>query len=158
MHACSGIVFANKAVFQTYGFHFTFALTEVHTAFTLVGMLVLARVGMFEMKRIPQARLAQLAAAYVGYIVLCNLSLKVNTVGFYQVCVCVWGGLMLGCPAHVYAIDKGSIISPLLVLVLAGHEDSRCDPHTLTLCVQTGSHWILRQPSMWHALIGDNNA
>lgn len=86
MHACrSGIVFANKAVFQTYGFHFTFALTEVHTAFTLVGMLVLARVGMFEMKQIPQARLAQLAAAYVGYIVLCNLSLKVNTVGFYQV-------------------------------------------------------------------------
>ncbi len=76
---------ADQAVFQTYGFRFTFALTEVHTAFTLLGMLVLARVGMFEIKAIPQAKLAQLAAAYVGYIVLCNLSLKVNTVGFYQV-------------------------------------------------------------------------
>lgn len=73
-----------QAVFQSYGFHFTFALTEVHTIFTLLGMLVLARLGWFEMKQIPQSKLAQLAAAYVGYIVLCNLSLKVNTVGFYQ--------------------------------------------------------------------------
>ena len=48
-------------------------------------MLVLAKMGYFEVKQIPQARLTQLAAAYVGYIVLCNLSLKVNTVGFYQV-------------------------------------------------------------------------
>jgi solute carrier family 35 protein E3 len=78
-------VFANKAVFQNYGFHFTFALTEVHTAFTLVSMLLLSRLGFFEVKSIPQSRLTQLAAAYVGYIVLCNLSLKVNTVGFYQV-------------------------------------------------------------------------
>lgn len=78
-------MFANKAVFQTYGFHFTFALTEVHTVFTLLGMLVMARLGVFETKRLPQRALMQLAAAYVGYIVLCNLSLKVNTVGFYQV-------------------------------------------------------------------------
>ena len=78
-------------MFQTYGFHFTFALTEVHTAFTLLGMLALARAGWFEMKAIPQAKLAQLAAAYVGYIVLCNLSLKVNTVGFYQVGGCYGG-------------------------------------------------------------------
>jgi hypothetical protein len=78
-------VFANKAVFQTYGFHFTFALTEVHTAFTLLGMIIMSRMGFFESKRLPTGSLMQLAAAYVGYIVLCNLSLKVNTVGFYQV-------------------------------------------------------------------------
>ena len=52
--------------------------------FTLLGMLALAKLGWFEIKQIPQSKLAQLAAAYVGYIVLCNLSLKVNTVGFYQ--------------------------------------------------------------------------
>uniref|UniRef100_A0A7R9VK55 Sugar phosphate transporter domain-containing protein n=1 Tax=Chlamydomonas euryale TaxID=1486919 RepID=A0A7R9VK55_9CHLO len=83
--SASGIVFANKAVFQTYGFHFTFALTEVHTIFTMVGMLAMARLGVFERKRLPVKSLLQLAAAYVGYIVLCNLSLKMNTVGFYQV-------------------------------------------------------------------------
>eukprot|EP00198_Chlamydomonas_reinhardtii_P002336 XP_001691672.1 predicted protein [Chlamydomonas reinhardtii] len=83
--SASGIVFANKAVFQTYGFHFTYALTWIHTVFTLVGMRVFAAGGMFQVKSIPQARLVPLAAAYVAYIVLCNLSLKVNTVGFYQV-------------------------------------------------------------------------
>ncbi|GLC35896.1 hypothetical protein PLESTF_001237400 [Pleodorina starrii] len=83
--SASGIVFANKAVFQTYGFHFTYALTWIHTVFTLVGMRVFATGGMFSVKAISQRRLVPLAAAYVAYIVLCNLSLKVNTVGFYQV-------------------------------------------------------------------------
>eukprot|EP00877_Chromochloris_zofingiensis_P014008 jgi/Chrzof1/8861/Cz03g27040.t1 len=41
--------------------------------------------GMFEKKNLPQTRLTLLAASYVGYIVLCNLSLNINTVGFYQV-------------------------------------------------------------------------
>ncbi|KAG1659537.1 hypothetical protein FOA52_016160 [Chlamydomonas sp. UWO 241] len=45
----------------------------------------MSRLGVFERKRLPGGSLLQLATAYVGYIVLCNLSLKVNTVGFYQV-------------------------------------------------------------------------
>jgi hypothetical protein len=41
--------------------------------------------GMFQHKSLRSRQVLPLAAAYVGYIVLCNLSLKVNTVGFYQV-------------------------------------------------------------------------
>lgn len=41
--------------------------------------------GMFQHKPLRQLQVLPLAGAYVGYIVLCNLSLKVNTVGFYQV-------------------------------------------------------------------------
>lgn len=41
--------------------------------------------GMFSHKSLRARQVAPLAFAYVGYIVLCNLSLKVNTVGFYQV-------------------------------------------------------------------------
>ncbi|KAL6744932.1 triose-phosphate transporter family-domain-containing protein [Haematococcus lacustris] len=81
----SGIVFANKYVFTTCRFRFTYALTWIHTLFTLLGMTCFARCGMFETKKMPAGRLAPLAAAYVAYIVLCNLSLNVNTVGFYQV-------------------------------------------------------------------------
>lgn len=40
---------------------------------------------MFERKDVPKARLLPLAFAYVGYIVLCNLNLNVNPVGFYQI-------------------------------------------------------------------------
>ncbi len=67
------------------GFHFTCALTLVHTVTTMLGMTLFAQFGVFERKELPQSKLFALAASYVGYIVLCNLSLKVNTVGFYQV-------------------------------------------------------------------------
>lgn len=83
--SASGIVFANKMVFSTYGFHFTCALTFIHTLFTLVGMRIILATGMFQYKQLPQLQVLPLAAAYVGYIVLCNLSLKVNTVGLYQI-------------------------------------------------------------------------
>lgn len=83
--SASGIVFANKAVFSTYGFKFTCALTWIHTLCTLVGMRIFLRLGIFQYKKLPQLQLLPLAVAYVGYIVLCNLSLNVNTVGFYQV-------------------------------------------------------------------------
>lgn len=83
--AAAGIVFANKLVFTSFGFHFTCALTLIHTLFTLAGMHVCLALGVFEAKRLPANRLLPLSSAYVAYIVLCNLSLKVNTVGFYQV-------------------------------------------------------------------------
>jgi len=83
--SASGIVFANKMVFDHFGFKFTVALTWVHTAVTWVGINVMLKGGMFQAKSLPAARLLPLALAFVGYIVLCNLSLNLNTVGFYQV-------------------------------------------------------------------------
>lgn len=38
--SASGIVFANKAVMTTFGFKFIYALTLIHTIFTLVGMQI----------------------------------------------------------------------------------------------------------------------
>ena len=83
--SASGIVFANKSVFQHYDFRFTNALTLIHTLTTLVGMRLFAYYGAFPVKRLPARATAPLAAAYVGYIVLCNLNLKINSVSFYQV-------------------------------------------------------------------------
>lgn len=83
--SASGIVFANKLVFQNFGFKFTTALTWIHTLFTLVGMRVFCRMGMFERKPIPTSKLVTLAGAFVAYIVCCNLNLNFNTVGFYQI-------------------------------------------------------------------------
>eukprot|EP00879_Flechtneria_rotunda_P019748 GHRR01020752.1.p1 GENE.GHRR01020752.1~~GHRR01020752.1.p1 ORF type:complete len:315 (+),score=67.90 GHRR01020752.1:650-1594(+) len=83
--SASGIVFANKVVFANYNFKFTCALTWVHTMFTLIGMRLFLKAGMFIQKQVQPRQVFPLAAAYVGYIVLCNLSLNVNTVGFYQV-------------------------------------------------------------------------
>lgn len=79
------IVFANKWVFQHYNFKFVFALTWIHTVFTLVGMNVLSQIGFFVPKKIPNVKLIPIALGYVGYIVLCNVSLNINSVGFYQI-------------------------------------------------------------------------
>lgn len=100
--AASGIVFANKTVFQVFGFKFTTALTWVHTIFTLVGMRVFCKFGMFEYKMIPKMKLIPLASAYVGYIVLCNLNLNLNTVGFYQISKIAVAPAVLGIEATFF--------------------------------------------------------
>ena len=78
-------MFANKAVMTTFGFKFIYALTLIHTITTLFGMKAFAAFGMFEPKTLPKLSIAPLAGSYVGYIVLNNLNLQLNTVGFYQI-------------------------------------------------------------------------
>lgn len=41
--------------------------------------------GLFEAKALPARSLQDLAAAYVAYVVLGNVSLRINPVGFYQI-------------------------------------------------------------------------
>ena len=80
----TGIVFANKAVFTLFHFHFIYALTFTHAAITAVGMQLFCSMGLFEPKRLPVLHVLPLAATFVGYIVFWNLSLQINPVGFYQ--------------------------------------------------------------------------
>ena len=47
--------------------------------------MLLSAQGLFEKKVLLKRAIAPLAAAYVGYIVLNNLNLQINTVGFYQI-------------------------------------------------------------------------
>lgn len=81
--ACA-IVFANKAVLSVIGFKFTVALTCIHTVTTWVAARALCAAGVITPKPLPRRSVIALAAAFTGYIVLCNVSLLVNTVGFYQ--------------------------------------------------------------------------
>ncbi|KAK9813049.1 hypothetical protein WJX72_008061 [[Myrmecia] bisecta] len=83
--AAISIVMANKLVLSIYKFEFTYALTLIHTLTTMAGMILFASLGMFQPKAVPRLAVAPLAAAYVGYVVFNNLSLKLNTVGFYQI-------------------------------------------------------------------------
>lgn len=83
--AALSIVFANKAVFAVYRFPYPVYLTVIHTAFTTVGTHLMATGGVFEPKSIEWREVVDLAAAYVAYIVLGNVSIKMNPVGFYQV-------------------------------------------------------------------------
>lgn len=82
----SSIVFANKLVFEAYSFKYPIALTWAHTLATLAGSRIFARLGMFTPKTdIPVRKVLPLAVAFIGYIVLNNASLQINTVSFYQI-------------------------------------------------------------------------
>lgn len=68
-----------------YKFGYPVCLTWFHSIVTALGMLAMAAGGMFTVKKLPITKSAPVAAAYVGFIVFNNLSIKYNTVGFYQI-------------------------------------------------------------------------
>ncbi|KAJ3072805.1 hypothetical protein HK102_006161 [Quaeritorhiza haematococci] len=79
-----GIVLTNKWVFQVHNFSFGTVLTVIHFLVTFLGLELCARVGMFEKKRLPIWDILPLSASFCGFVVLTNLSLQYNSVGFYQ--------------------------------------------------------------------------
>ena len=97
--SASGIVFANKLVLSTFGFHFLSALALIHTVATVLGMHLFCWFGVFDAKYLPLRSTAPLAMAYVGYIVLNNLNLRLNTVGFYQISKIAVAPAVLGAEA-----------------------------------------------------------
>ncbi|CAN8073056.1 unnamed protein product [Agarophyton chilense] len=79
------IVVVNKLVYDKYGFNFAVTLTGFHLFCTFMLLLLTAKCGFFEIKRLPVRDVSKLAAGTMGFICLTNLSLQHNSVGFYQV-------------------------------------------------------------------------
>eukprot|EP00178_Gracilaria_changii_P021555 TRINITY_DN63_c1_g1_i1.p1 TRINITY_DN63_c1_g1~~TRINITY_DN63_c1_g1_i1.p1 ORF type:complete len:399 (+),score=95.54 TRINITY_DN63_c1_g1_i1:70-1197(+) len=87
LNFCSSvsIVVVNKIVMDKYGFRFATTLTAFHLLCTFALLLLTAKCGVFEIKRLPLRDVSKLAAGTMGFICLTNLSLQYNSVGFYQV-------------------------------------------------------------------------
>lgn len=79
------IVVVNKLVYDKFGFGYAVTLTGFHLACTFLLLLITSRLGVFEIKRLPLLQVSKLAAGTMGFITLTNLSLKHNSIGFYQV-------------------------------------------------------------------------
>eukprot|EP01067_Filipodium_phascolosomae_P001788 Filipodium_phascolosomae@DN2146_c0_g1_i1.p1 len=78
------LISVNKALFQS-GFKWSTLLTMVHFGVTALGMEMAAFFGLFEKKFVKASRIVQIAAAFCGFVVFTNLSLKYNVVGVYQI-------------------------------------------------------------------------
>lgn len=87
LNFCSSIslVVVNKMVMDHHHFRFAVTLTCFHLCCTFILLLFTARLGVFEIKRLPLKDVSKLAAGTMGFICLTNLSLQHNSVGFYQV-------------------------------------------------------------------------
>lgn len=79
-----GIVFTNKLVFQTYNFKYGTLLTFIHFVFTALGLEACRQFGVFEKKSVEIRKVLPLCLSFCGFVVLTNLSLVYNSVGFYQ--------------------------------------------------------------------------
>jgi solute carrier family 35 protein E3 len=79
-----GVVMVNKLIFQTYHFNFGTLLTVIHFICTWFGLMICSRFGAFTPKSVSWKRLIKLSASFCGFVVLTNLSLQYNSVGFYQ--------------------------------------------------------------------------
>jgi solute carrier family 35, member E3 len=75
---------------------------------------------MFEAKAVPRAQLAPLAAAYVGYIVLCNLNLNLNPVGFYQISKIAVAPTVLAIDFFYYGKPASQKVVASVVIVCMG--------------------------------------
>jgi len=78
-----GIVWANKMVFNK-GFACPTSLTILHFVSTFLGLAVCARIGLFQVKKIPLVSVVPISTVFAGFVLFNNLSLKLNAVGTYQ--------------------------------------------------------------------------
>ena len=119
---CSvAVIFVNKLVFESFKFRFTTMLTVMHYVVTLVGLEILAAVGVFAKQSSPTTPRLLLLSAVVGTApALNNLSLSLNNLGFYQIVKLLVTPAIIALEAILY----GSIISPrrafALLLVCVG--------------------------------------
>lgn len=81
----TALVVMNKIAMDKYGFKFATTLTAFHLTCTFFLLIISAKLGVFEIKRLPIRDVAKLAAGTMGFICFTNLSLQHNSVGFYQV-------------------------------------------------------------------------
>ena len=80
-----GIVLLNKVIFQNYNFRFGTLLTLCHFIMTFVGLEVCRQFGVFERKKdVSLMQVLPLSLSFCGFVVMNNLSLLYNSVGFYQ--------------------------------------------------------------------------
>lgn len=79
-----GIVVTNKLVFQVYKFKYGTLLTFIHFVFTAVGLEICRHLGVFEKKSVEMRNILPLCISFCGFVVLTNISLVYNSIGFYQ--------------------------------------------------------------------------
>ena len=84
--AATGVIFLGKLIMSGLQFNFTCLLTAIHYTMTMVVLEILRLFGAYEKRDAPLSpRILLLCALVGGAPALNNLSLQLNSLGFYQV-------------------------------------------------------------------------
>lgn len=115
-----GIVFVNKFVFIHYGFNYATTLTCFHFVVTFIGLFACSKMGFFEAKTLQLRSVLKISAAFCGFVVLTNLSLRYNSVGFYQVMKVLTTPYIIVVEALFYGKSTTTIIKASLAVICLG--------------------------------------
>jgi len=115
-----GIVFLNKWLFQYLAFPFSTFVTFCHFCVTALGLWICARVGVFQAKSLPFKEVFLLSLSFCGFVVLTNLSLQLNSVGFYQVAKTLTTPVIMFIQYQFYGKTQTFEMQMSLLVVIAG--------------------------------------
>jgi solute carrier family 35 protein E3 len=115
-----GIVLTNKWIFQHHKFTFGTLLTVVHFITTFGGLEFCRQLGMFQRKPIDIRAILGLCASFCGFVVLTNLSLQYNSVGFYQCAKVMTTPVIVAIQMMFYKTEFSMNIKSALAVVCVG--------------------------------------
>jgi len=115
-----GLVLLNKWIFTVEGFSFGGILTLIHFIITAIGLEICALIRVFEKKYLPLCSILPLSITFTGFVVLTNLSLKYNSVGFYQLAKVMTTPCIILIQMLFYAMTFPLKIHMSLVIILVG--------------------------------------
>lgn len=115
-----GLIMTNKAIMRVHQFNYVFTLTTCHFLFTYLALGTLASANVFKRKRMPSRQNTLVAALGVASIVFMNLSLRSNSVGFYQVTKLLTVPCMVAIQTLYYGKQFSLRIKASLAVLLVG--------------------------------------
>jgi solute carrier family 35 protein E3 len=120
MSSSIGIVFVNKVVYTHYGFNYPTTLTCFHFVVTFIGLLLCAYFGTFDRKVLSIRSVLKISVAFCGFVVLTNISLRYNSVGFYQVMKVLTTPYIVAVEYFGYGKTQTPIIQASLFVICVG--------------------------------------
>lgn len=127
------IVIANKLVLHTYAFAFPAALTLLHMVFTSAGITGMATVGMFVPKPISWRHSWPMGAAFAASVALGNISLQLNSVGFYQLTKLLVPPFVMSIEYLLYHTPwNARVVASILVLISGGVTAATADQQVIS--------------------------
>jgi len=116
-----GLILTNKIIMEPpFNFVYVFTLTSIHFFVTALTMELMALMGLFTRSRLPWMPSMLMAVACSLSVALTNLSLKFNSVGFYQLCKLLGIPYLVFIQAILYKTHTSCAIKLSLFIILLG--------------------------------------
>lgn len=112
-----GLILVNKIIMSPpFNFGYVFTLTSLHFLVTAITMELFALAGAFIRNRLPLLPTVLMATACSLSVALTNSSLKLNSIGFYQLCKLLGIPCMVIIQALFYKVHTSCLIKLSLLV------------------------------------------